>query len=92
MADTRATARIKSKNKKRGPKKKKKAPEGASGASEKVSEKPTGPEPKGLKERVKRGFLNEREALKLLAGSPVVASPMMVTWLRNRLKSARKAS
>ncbi len=92
MADTKATERIKSKNRKKGPRKKKKAPEGASEASEKASEKPTGPEPKGMKERVKKGFLAEREALRLLADSPEVASSTMVGWLRNRLKHGRKAS
>lgn len=92
MADTKATTRIKNKNKKRGPKKKKKAPEEASGAAETAPEKPTGPEPKGMKERVKRGFLTEREALRLLADSPAFSSSTMVGWLRSRLKGARKAS
>lgn len=86
MAETKATERIKTKNRKRRSKKKGKSSGEDSGASETVSAAPTGPEPRGMKEKVKRGFLTEREALKLLADSPETASPSMVGWLRRRLK------
>jgi len=46
---------------------------------------PTGPEPVGMKERVKQGFLSERDALTLLKESPTTASQQMVGWLRRRL-------
>jgi hypothetical protein len=46
---------------------------------------PTGPEPVGMKERVKQGFLSERDALTLLKESPTTASKQMVGWLHRRL-------
>jgi hypothetical protein len=46
---------------------------------------PTGPEPVGMKERVKQGFLTERDALTLLKESPTTASRQMVGWLHRRL-------
>jgi hypothetical protein len=52
-------------------------------APEKVA--PTGPEPEGMKERVKQGFLTERDALALLKESPTTASKQMVGWLHRRL-------
>jgi hypothetical protein len=52
-------------------------------APEKVA--PTGPEPVGMKERVKQGFLTERDALTLLKESPTTASKQMVGWLHRRL-------
>ena len=45
---------------------------------------PTGPEPVGLKERVKQGFLSTRDALGILAEDPNRASPALVKWLRRR--------
>ncbi len=46
---------------------------------------PTGPEPVGMKERVKQGYLTERDALTLLKESPTTASGQMVGWLHRRL-------
>jgi hypothetical protein len=87
MTDTKATKRIKSKNKRRKPQEtENEAPEAVEApenAPEKVAQ--AGPEPVGMKERVKRGFLTERDALTLLTESPVTASPRMVGWLRRRL-------
>jgi hypothetical protein len=56
-------------------------------APEKAPEKvaPTGQEPVGMKERVKRGFLTERDALTLLEESPTTVTPHIVGWLRRRL-------
>jgi hypothetical protein len=87
MADTKAQKRIREKNKRRRSKKEPKAAPEAAEAPESAPEKaaPTGPEPEGMKERVKRGFLTERDALKLLAKSPITASRQMVGWLRRRL-------
>lgn len=87
MADSKAQERIRAKNKRQKSRKpKKEAPEAAE-ASEGTPEKvvPTGPEPAGMKERVKRGFLTERDALRLLAKSTTTASPQIVGWLRRRL-------
>ncbi len=87
MADTKATKRIKNKNKRRKPQEtEKEAPEAVEApenAPENVA--PTGPEPEGMKERVKRGFLTERDALTMLAKSPTTASSQMVGWLRRRI-------
>ncbi len=87
MADPKAQERIRAKNKKRESKKPKKEASEAAEAPESAPEKvvPTGPEPAGMKERVKRGFLTERDALRLLAKSPITASPQIVGWLRRRL-------
>jgi len=85
MTDTKAKKRIRAKNKRRESKDPKKEASGAVDAAESAPEKPTGPEPQGLKEKVKKGFLTEREALRLLANSPDTASPRMVGWLRRRL-------
>jgi len=88
MADTKKQQRIRAKNKKRMAKEAKKeeatetveAPEDAP-----VKVAPTGPEPVGMKERVKRGFLSERDALTLLEESPTTVTPQIVGWLRRRL-------
>ena len=87
MADSKAQKRIKNKNKRRKPQETKNVAPGAAEAPESAPEKAaqTGPEPEGMKERVKRGFLTERDALKLLAKSPTTASRQMVGWLRRRL-------
>ena len=87
MVDTKAQKRIENKNKRRKPQETEnvspKAVEAPESAPEKVA--PTGPEPEGMKERVKRGFLTERDALTLLKESPTTASKQMVGWLRRRL-------
>ncbi len=87
MAETKATKRIKSKNKRRKPQETENVDPEAVEAPESAPEKvaPTGPEPEGMKERVKRGFLTERDALTLLAKSPTTGSRQMVGWLRRRL-------
>ena len=87
MADTKAQKRIREKNKRRMAKETKNVSPEAAEAPEIAPEKValTGPEPEGMKERVKRGFLTERDALKLLAESPTTASRQMVGWLRRRL-------
>lgn len=56
-------------------------------APEKVPEKvaKTGPEPFGMKERVKQGYLTERDALTLLEENPNTVRPHIVGWLRRRL-------
>ncbi len=91
MADSKRQQRIRDKNRKKrskGSKKAEKSAEGDSAAPEDTPKVPTGPEPKGMKEKVKRGFLTERDALKILASSQETASPRMVGWLRRRLSSA----
>ena len=87
MADSKAEKRKRERNKRRMAKETKNvAPEAAEApviAPEKVA--PTGPEPVGMKERVKRGFLTERDALTLLEESPTTVTPQIVGWLRRRL-------
>ena len=85
MADSKAQKRIRDKNKRRRSKKEAKAPSETTEAPESTPVVPTGPEPKGMKERVKRGFLSERDALTLLAESPTTVSPKVEGWLRRRL-------
>lgn len=87
MVDSKAQERIRAKNKRQKSRKPKKEASEAAEASEDTPEEivPTGPEPAGMKERVKKGFLTERDALRLLALSTTTASPQMVWWLRRRL-------
>ena len=88
MADTNKQKRIREKNKKRMAKEAKNVDPEAVEAPENAPEKsaPTGPEPVGMKERVKQGFLSERDALTLLEESPTtVVTPQIVGWLRRRL-------
>ena len=86
MAEGKAEKRIKSKNRRKSKETESESPEAVE-APESAPEKtaPTGPEPEGMKERVKQGFLSERDALTLLKGSPTTASKQMVGWLRRRL-------
>ena len=87
MADTKAQKRIENKNKRRKPKETENVSPGPVEAPESAPEKvaPTGPEPEGMKERVKQGFLSERDALTVLKESPTTASSQMVGGLRRRL-------
>lgn len=87
MADTKKQKRAREKSKRRMAKETKnvdpEAVEAPVTAPEKVA--PTGPEPVGMKEQVKRGFLSERDALTLLEESPTTVTPQIVGWLRRRL-------
>ncbi len=87
MSDTKAQKRIENKNKSRKPEGTEKVSSEAIEAPENAPEKaaPTGPEPEGMKERVKQGYLTERDALTFLKESPTTASSQMVGWLRRRL-------
>jgi hypothetical protein len=88
MADSKSQKRIREKNKRRMAKETTKVDPEAVEAPEIAPEKvaPTGPEPVGMKERVKQGYLTERDALTLLEESPTtVTTPQIVGWLRRRL-------
>jgi hypothetical protein len=94
MTETRAQKRIKNKNRKQETKKEKKPVTGPSGASDDATEteakrtSPEGPEPEGLKERVKRGFLTEEEALLELGLRAMQSSDKLAAWLKRRKKNA----
>ena len=85
MRNTKAKNRIESKNLKREAQKLRKEPESVPVPAPEEAAL-VGPEPKSLKESVKKGILTEKEALELLTDDPTtIASPQMVKWLRRRL-------